>query len=591
MAGQAMIMLLWAGFVFSAFAQQDPKIDLAVLGPVYQPAANNSFEAFTDAKTQATNAINQIIAAGNSTYGALDNQATSFSAGVFSLTSDEPLFEFHFEAPQLNGSYTKGKLSENTIFRTGSLGKLLTMYTWLVDIGDQTYLDPITKYVPELATAAQSYKNPLLSTNWSEVTVGSLASQISGIGRDFHLGDLAIQSFQSPPVSDTVNIDGYPPLGNETIIECNSYGDTLPSCSRAQFLRGVIEHPPVYPSYATPTYSNLAYAILGLAYENITGRSILDGQRDTFINKLGMTSTTPTVPGPDADAIIPRNDSFALFTYDIGIQGPAGNQYTSTKDLRTWGQAILSYRLLPGFVTRRWMKPTTFTSQWQSVVGAPWEIYRITVPTDTIINASRIVDTYTKSGDIGVYSTYFGLVPDYNIGITVMAAGDDPNRQVPPIRGTLVDIFYRAAEAAAKEQAKNAFTGTFKSTDRNSSITLAVDGGPGVKVEQWISNGTNFLTQEYLASYADFRLFPTDLSIQADDGLTYYKYHLNTLIEPNGEPVTGDPWAEFNDYWIQVDQAIYNNLATDAFVIGFDNDGAVQSVSSQALRTAMLRSS
>jgi CubicO group peptidase (beta-lactamase class C family) len=89
-----------------------------------------------------------------------------------------------------------------------------------------------------------------------------------------------------------------------------------------EFLRGVIEHPPVYPSYATPTYSNLAYAILGLAYENITGRSILDGQRGTFINKLGMTSTTPTVPGPDADAIIPRNDSFALFTYDIGIQGP-----------------------------------------------------------------------------------------------------------------------------------------------------------------------------------------------------------------------------------------------------------------------------
>jgi hypothetical protein len=147
MTGQAMIMLLWAGFVLSAFAQQDPKIDLAVLGPVYLPAANNSFEAFTDAKTQATNAINQIIAAGNSTYGALDNQATSFSASVFSLTSDEPLFEFHFEAPQLNGSCTKGKLSENTIYRTGSLGKLLTIYTWLVDIGDQTYLDPIIKYV------------------------------------------------------------------------------------------------------------------------------------------------------------------------------------------------------------------------------------------------------------------------------------------------------------------------------------------------------------------------------------------------------------------------------------------------------------
>jgi CubicO group peptidase (beta-lactamase class C family) len=90
----------------------------------------------------------------------------------------------------------------------------------------------------------------------------------------------------------------------------------------SEFLDGIIHHPPVYESYTTPVYSNLAYAILGLAYENITGQSIFDGQRDVFINKLGMTSTTPTAPGAGADAIIPRNDSYAIFSYDIGIQGP-----------------------------------------------------------------------------------------------------------------------------------------------------------------------------------------------------------------------------------------------------------------------------
>lgn len=92
-------------------------------------------------------ALLQVIQTGNNTYGAFDNQGTSFSASVFSLVSDEPLFEFHFEAPTLEGSYTKGKLTEDTIYRTGSLGKLLTIYTWLVDIGDSIYMDPITKYV------------------------------------------------------------------------------------------------------------------------------------------------------------------------------------------------------------------------------------------------------------------------------------------------------------------------------------------------------------------------------------------------------------------------------------------------------------
>ena len=63
------------------------------------------------------------------------------------------------------------------------------------------------------------------------------------------------------------------------------------------------------------------------------------------------------------------------------------------------------------------------------------------VKTNSIINASRIVDTYTKEGDVGTYSTYFGLVPDYDMGISVMGAGDDPLFVVTTVRATLVDIF------------------------------------------------------------------------------------------------------------------------------------------------------
>lgn len=78
----------------------------------------------------------------------------------------------------------------------------------------------------------------------------------------------------------------------------------------------------MYPAYTAPIYSNLAYAILGLAYETITGKDIFQGQRGVLFERLGMTGTTPKYPGPDADAIIPRNDSYAIFSYDIGIQGP-----------------------------------------------------------------------------------------------------------------------------------------------------------------------------------------------------------------------------------------------------------------------------
>lgn len=55
------------------------------------------------------------------------------------------------------------------------------------------------------------------------------------------------------------------------------------------------------------------------------------------------------------------------------------------------------------------------------------------------------MDTYSKSGDVGAYSTYIGLVPDYNIGMTILAAGDAPGASVYAIRDLLVDIYVSAA--------------------------------------------------------------------------------------------------------------------------------------------------
>jgi hypothetical protein len=120
-------------------------------------------------------------------------------------------------------------------------------------------------------------------------------------------------------------------------------------------------------------------------------------------------------------------------------------------------------------------------------------------------------------------------------------------------------------------------------------MTLVVDGGPGVAIKTWISNGTDFLTMEYMAAYNDFRLFPTQLKHKYDnDPLTYFKYHMVALGD-DGKPVEGDPWSEFNEYWFQLDSWDYANLATDAFVVGFDANGIVQSVASQAVRSTYHR--
>ena len=89
-----------------------------------------------------------------------------------------------------------------------------------------------------------------------------------------------------------------------------------------EFLQGVINHPPVYAPDSTPIYSNPAYAILGLAYQNITGKNITQGLNDLYVKRLGMTSTSMYYPGPQVDAIIPRNDSYAFFSGSLDIEAP-----------------------------------------------------------------------------------------------------------------------------------------------------------------------------------------------------------------------------------------------------------------------------
>lgn len=91
--------------------------------------------------------------------------------------------------------------------------------------------------------------------------------------------------------------------------------------SLLELLDGIMHHPPVYPSYTSPVYSNVAYQILALAYEEITGRSIDEGQLEIY-SQLGMTSTTPTAPGSEANAIIPYNTTFSAFDYNLGLAGP-----------------------------------------------------------------------------------------------------------------------------------------------------------------------------------------------------------------------------------------------------------------------------
>jgi len=134
-----------------------------------------------------TSSLAQLISTGNSSYGTLDASANSFSIEVFSVQDPSALFQSHHTATDLATLNSTGvsSVDSNTVYRVGSLTKLLSVYTFLIEAGDVYFNQPVTRYVPELAALAINIsKDAIDNVMWADVTLGELASHMADIGRD-----------------------------------------------------------------------------------------------------------------------------------------------------------------------------------------------------------------------------------------------------------------------------------------------------------------------------------------------------------------------------------------------------------------------
>lgn len=158
------------------------------------------------------------------------------------------------------------------------------------------------------------------------------------------------------------------------------------------------------------------------------------------------------------------------------------------------------------------MKPTSGLSSLTKSVGAPWEIYRLSIPVSPDSNRTRVSDLYTKAGGNSGYSAVFALSPDYGIGYSILVAGPGALDERWPLRDAVGEVFLPAAEHGAAENAARNFAGTFADESSLSNITLTVDddhpglglrapGAEGVTVRlypagftQTFNNGSTFIS-------------------------------------------------------------------------------------------------
>ena len=152
--------------------------------------------------------------------------------------------------------------------------------------------------------------------------------------------------------------------------------------------------------------------------------------------------------------------------------------YTSISDLARAGTSILSSSLLSPSQTRRWLKPITHTSNSANSIGRPWEIYSGKASDD-----GTIMNVYTKLGTFGKYSSYIGLVSDYNVGFAILAADSVSAPDLNSHADIIGDALLPALIKAAARQAVGNSAGVFE--DGNcGSMEIGIDGLPGFNVKE-----------------------------------------------------------------------------------------------------------
>lgn len=209
---------------------------------------------------------------------------------------------------------------------------------------------------------------------------------------------------------------------------------------------------------------------------------------------------------------------------------------------------------------------------------------------------TRIVDLYTKSGNLGAYGGQTVLSPDHDIGFSVYAAGASAALQSTILADVIAATWIPAFEAAAREQAQRNYAGTYASTDTsslNSSITIALDNNrPGLGIESWISNGTDMLKAygqiptvgAALGQVVSARLYPAGLR-------TGNQIAFRALFEVLPQPRVGKVFSGNCITWATAGAVGYGEVALGDFVLEVDEAGKAVSVNPKALRVVLERES
>ncbi|CAI7599563.1 unnamed protein product [Penicillium discolor] len=579
-----MISISHASTFFLLFSSALSFTPCPLLGPAFPPfSLDTNDKTVAGALKELKQRFDTLVTTNTGVHGDVSAN-TTFSIALFSSDTgnaeDESFFwQYHHTGPTLNQSSVGSHAADkDSIYCIGGLTEVFTVWSLLfTGNGDQIFDDPVTKYLPELGNSTKE-QDVIGHVKWDDVTVGQLSSHMSGIARDCCSKDVT-----SPTSSTEV---GLPPRQAINMSCC----DNGSKCDSSDFIRQLATKTPVVPAGGTPSYSNMAFQLLGYIVEKRTGKPFNQVLQHDIFDVLGMTETSIFAPNKTTTGIIPVSKEASGWLAHHEADKASTSIFSSVKDLATAGQAILNSTLLSKPQTNRWFKPVSHTSNPANSIGSPWLIYS---SAGSYPNAS-MVDIYTILSNEGnnesLYSSYLGLVPDFGVGFAILSADTETPADLNAHADIIGDVVLEALMKTAIEQAAKNFGGKYKASNINSSIAIKYDSLPGLYIQEFVSNGTDFRATLAgivgVAKPADLsiRLYPTQLAEESGSGSRQAfraVFQDKTELADNGTPTCVS--------WLDVDKLQYGGRGLDEFIFSLDRSGQAVSVEIPALQVSLER--
>ncbi len=177
----------------------------------------------------------------------------------------------------------------------------------------------------------------------------------------------------------------------------------------------------------TPSYSNMAFALLGreltpvaaeadgdtTAWEQWTQRNILDPLKLTATGfGLDLTGANPSA------AVGSRPDGTDVGTYHLGWSAPAGGMRSSVRDLSTLASALMDGGkplLESRGLAQELVDPVFVDHAGGTLFGTPWEMQ---FHNETGVLVRR------KGGNVPGYAALLAFVPEMHLSLSMLWAGD-----------------------------------------------------------------------------------------------------------------------------------------------------------------------